>query len=131
MTDTQPATTVPGPRFSGPRIHLHVNGLALAGVALLAFSLTGGRWWLFGALILVPDVSMAGYLVSRRVGAITYNAGHSLVIPAALVAINPVAGNPFVLELGLIWATHIGIDHVFGYGYKYPTAFRDTNLQRV
>jgi len=33
--------------------------------------------------------------------------------------------------LALIWAGHIGMDRALGLGLKYPTAFRDTHLQRV
>ena len=34
-------------------------------------------------------------------------------------------------QIALIWAAHIGVDRVLGYGLKYPTAFRDTHLGPV
>jgi Domain of unknown function (DUF4260) len=35
------------------------------------------------------------------------------------------------LALAAIWALHIGVDRMLGYGLKYPTAFKDTRLQRI
>ena len=31
----------------------------------------------------------------------------------------------------IVWAAHIGADRMLGFGLKYPTAFKDTHLQRV
>ena len=45
---------------------------------------TTGSWGLFALLFLVPDVSMIGYFVNPRVGAITYNAVHTYVGPLFL-----------------------------------------------
>ena len=33
--------------------------------------------------------------------------------------------------LSLIWAAHIGIDRLAGYGLKYPSDFHDTHLGRI
>ena len=42
-----------------------------------------------------------------------------------------VAGSGLAIQLALIWLSHIGIDRAIGYGLKYPSAFKDTHLQRV
>ena len=34
-------------------------------------------------------------------------------------------------KVALIWLAHIGMDRLLGYGLKYPSAFKDTHLQRV
>ena len=34
-------------------------------------------------------------------------------------------------KVALIWLAHIGADRLLGYGLKYPTAFKDTHLNRV
>ena len=81
-------------------------------------------------MFLVPDVSMLGYLVGPRVGAGSYNAGHSYVGPA-LVALLGVSLYVHVLLLGAcIWAAHVGFDRMLGYGLKYATGFGDTHLGR-
>jgi hypothetical protein len=129
------------------RLHLHLDGVALLAGAVLAYALAGGSWWLFLALLLAPDLFMLGYLGGPRVGAAVYNAGHSLLWPAVLIgtavlsggaeAIEPAAGaaragGPSVLlSVGIIWAAHIGMDRAFGFGYKYPTAFSDTDIGRA
>ena len=42
-----------------------------------------------------------------------------------------IAIDAFNYRLALIWLVHIGVDRLVGYGLKYPTAFKDTHLQRV
>jgi hypothetical protein len=87
--------------------------------------------------LLVVDVFMVGYLAGPRAGAIVYNAGHSLVWPMLLILLGVPAmvpdGTvaPLAVRLGLIWAAHIGMDRAFGFGYKYPTAFGDTDIGRA
>ncbi|GAB3888770.1 hypothetical protein GCM10028825_22110 [Spirosoma agri] len=44
--------------------------------AIYLFSRLQFAWWWFPALLLVPDVSMIGYVVNPAVGAITYNIAH-------------------------------------------------------
>jgi hypothetical protein len=61
-----------------------------------------------------------------------YNLAHTYVLPIALAAgclLSGEAGLP--VQIALIWSTHIGIDRLFGYGLKYPSAFKDTHLGRV
>ena len=41
----------------------------------------GESWWLFAVLFLAPDLSFLGYLAGPRIGAIVYNAAHTLVAP--------------------------------------------------
>ncbi len=35
------------------------------------------------------------------------------------------------VAIALVWLGHIGLDRALGYGRKYPTAFRNTHVQRV
>lgn len=127
--------------ISNVRLHLHVDGLALFAAGLVGYILAGGSWWLFVLLLLAPDLVMLGYLAGPRIGARVYNAGHSLVVPVVLGAIGmiPLVSNaaraeaqaPFLVLLALIWTAHLGMDRIFGFGYKYPSAFRDTHFARV
>ena len=88
-------------------------------------------WWIVPVLLFVPDVSMAGYARSSRLGATLYNAGHSYLAPAALGAVATTAGAPLWQGVALVWFAHIGMDRALGYGLKYPTDFRDTHLGRI
>ncbi|MCR8828009.1 DUF4260 domain-containing protein [Pseudosulfitobacter koreensis] len=108
---------------------LRAEALATLIAALFAYHLTGASWWLFAALILVPDLSMIGYLHGPRTGAICYNIVHSyapvLTLGAALWAL----GIPFALPLTAILVAHIAADRAMGFGLKRSTGFHDTHLQ--
>ena len=111
-----------------PRLLLRIEGVTYAALALIGYAYSGYSWWLFAALILVPDVSMLGYLINRNVGAATYNLMHTLTFPILLLLGAALFGNMFLLAVGTIWVVHIGADRALGYGLKYATAFGDTHL---
>jgi hypothetical protein len=114
-----------------PRWLLHCEGAALLVASVVAYATRGDSWWLFGVLFLAPDLSTLGYLVNARVGATCYNAVHTEIGPAALLAVGSFAPSPFLVSLALIWLAHIGFDRLLGFGLKYPTKFPDTHLQHV
>jgi hypothetical protein len=103
------------------------NGV-IAVAAVVAFVQLGFAWWWLAALFLAFDLSMAGYAHSPRLGAWTYNLGHSYVVPAALVAIGWAADARGALFLALAWAFHIAVDRLLGYGLKFTDRFTHTHL---
>jgi hypothetical protein len=113
-----------------PRRFLRLEGAALAIGALAAYAAVGRSWWLVPLVLLVPDVTMLGYLGGPRPGSWLYNLGHSTPLPGVLVAIGWWQDR-FVLALGLIWLTHIGLDRALGYGLKYSDHFQHTHLGRI
>ena len=108
-----------------------LEGAAFAALAIWLFNGTSWSWWLFAVLLLAPDLSMLGYFVGPRIGAIVYNVVHTWAAPLVLFAIGWVAGPPMLLPLAFIWAAHIGIDRALGFGLKLPTGFHDTHLGRL
>lgn len=114
-----------------PAVLLRLEGAALLALSVLFYSLGGVSWTLFLLLVLAPDLSMLGYLKGSRVGALSYNLGHTYLPPAVLVAFGVLAGRPLYASLGLIWFAHIGFDRMMGFGLKYPTGFGDTHLGRI
>jgi hypothetical protein len=110
---------------------LRLEGLALFVGALVVYFDQGFGWLLLVVLFLAPDLSFAGYLAGPRVGATAYNPVHTTVGPIALAIVGVLAHIDWCVQLALIWLAHIGIDRLLGYGLKYPTAFKDTHLQRV
>jgi hypothetical protein len=110
---------------------LRLEYAALAVALLTGFHLVGGNWWLFAALILVPDLSMAGYLAGPRIGAWAYNAVHSWLAAVALWLVALLLGSQLFIQLALILAAHIAIDRALGYGLKRESGFRDTHLGRI
>jgi hypothetical protein len=85
---------------------------------------------LLPAWILV-DASMVGYVAGPRLGSITYNAAHNLVLPLVLLALGWWTGTGWLLLSGAALLTHVGLDRALGYGLKLPTDFRDTHLGRI
>jgi hypothetical protein len=119
-------------RITLPALFLRLEGLAVS-VAAVALYFDGDyAGWAFFAFLLAPDLSFAAYLAGPRVGALVYNLAHTYVWPVPLgtaCLLGGEAGLP--VQIALIWAAHIGVDRVLGYGLKYPTAFEDTHLGRV
>ncbi|MBA3245814.1 MAG: DUF4260 domain-containing protein [Actinobacteria bacterium] len=120
------------PALAGlPRLLLRLEGAAvLAGSLVLYFDQDFG-WLLLVLLALAPDLAMVGYAAGERVGAAAYDLVHTEALPVALGLVGVLADRELAVQLALIWLAHIGADRLLGYGLKYPTAFRDTHLQRV
>jgi hypothetical protein len=126
-TSARPAV---GAAAGGPLVLLRLEGGAALLGATLAYGALGGRWGLFAALFLLPDLGLLGYLVGRRFGAASYNAAHSTLGPALLAALGASLDARGLLLGACIWAAHVGFDRMLGYGLKYATAFGDTHLGR-
>jgi hypothetical protein len=107
---------------------LRLEGLAVAAVTAALYARTGASWWLFVALWLTPDLSMLGYLAGPCRGARSYNAVHTYVVPAVLALSGLLLHVNAVLPFALIWANHIGVDRLLGYGLKYSDGFGFTHL---
>lgn len=113
-----------------PRVLLHVEGAAALALSLLLYQQVSGNWGLFLALVLVPDLSLLGYLLGRRVGAPTYNVMHTYTWPMLLAAVGVSGYSPWALPVALVWAFHISLDRMVGWGLNYLTG-KDTHMQRV
>jgi hypothetical protein len=110
---------------------LRAEGAAFFAAALAVYFERDYAWLLLVVLFLAPDLSFAAYAAGPRGGAIAYNALHTEVLPLVLGALGALADADRLVQLALIWLAHIGLDRALGYGLKYPTAFKDTHLQRV
>jgi hypothetical protein len=109
-----------------------LEGLAVLIGAAIAYDTIGASWGLFALLLLLPDLSLLGYLAGARTGATAYNAMHTYLGPAGLAALtyfDVVA--PAAWPVCLIWVAHIGMDRALGLGLKFPSAFKDTHLGTV
>lgn len=115
----------------GVNLVLRVEAVALflAGVGAY-LGLNGHPLWLL-PLLLVPDVSMIGYIRGPRLGAMTYNLVHNLAVGLAVLAIGWFTAVAPLALAGAILVAHVGMDRALGYGLKLPTDFRDTHLGRI
>ncbi|HEV2006291.1 MAG TPA: DUF4260 family protein [Candidatus Limnocylindrales bacterium] len=113
------------------RFWLRLEGAAalLAGAALYR-SLGGDSLWLV-PLLLVPDVSIAGYAVGPAAGAFIYNVVHNWAVALALVGLGVWLPSTPLEIAGAVLVAHVGMDRLAGYGLKHATTFKDTHLQRA
>lgn len=101
-------------------------------IALVAFHLQSAyAWWLFPACLLLPDLSITGYLAGPKVGAYTYNIVHHRAIALVIYFLGWTAHSELWLFVGIILFAHSSMDRVFGYGLKYVTGFTDTHLGKI
>jgi ABC-type nitrate/sulfonate/bicarbonate transport system permease component len=97
-------------------------------ISLYYFAQLPYAWWWFAVFFLTPDLSMLGYLVNSKVGAISYNIFHHKGIAIAIVAIGIVLASSAVLFVGILLFAHASFDRILGYGLKYSDSFTHTHL---
>lgn len=100
-------------------------------VAVFYVSVGNFAWYWLPILFIVVDLSMVGYLANSRLGALTYNIGHSLIGPTILVAFYIATTDQPTLFISLVWLFHILVDRALGYGLKHTTGFEHTHLGTI
>jgi hypothetical protein len=110
-------------------IQLEEAALLLA-AALLSNQIGYGPL-LFLAFLLVPDVSMIGYLASPRIGAWLYNLVHHRAMGVIVTLAGYFLQMPIVIFAGLILFGHTAMDRMFGYGLKFEDSFHHTHLGTI
>jgi len=88
-------------------------------------------WWWYLALILAPDLSMIGYAVNNKIGAVCYNIFHHKGLAIAVYIIGSYLQNEVLQLTGLILFGHSSMDRMLGYGLKYFEAFKSTHLGEI
>lgn len=133
MLTTMPHTpsSAPAFRLSMPGLLLRLEGLTAFLAAVILYAHMGFSGVAFILFLLAPDLAMVGYKVNPRIGALMYNLAHLYTVPALLLVAGWALSIPTLLQAGLIWMAHIGMDRGVGYGFKYATEFKDTHLNRV
>lgn len=114
-----------------PRLLLRFEGIALAVAALVIYLHLDYSVLTLIVLLAAVDLSLLGFLAGPRMGTLTYNLAHTTAFPLALGAIGVVTDGSVAIQVALAWLAHIGVDRTLGLGLKYPSAFKDTHLQRV
>ncbi|MDH5796999.1 MAG: DUF4260 domain-containing protein [Paracoccaceae bacterium] len=117
------------------RFMLQVEGAVIAAAALWLALEMQPPLWMWIVVLIAPDLSFAGYLFGPRVGAVAYNLSHTLIWPILLglqgfvqLADASEFTSVILITISALWALHIGVDRMLGYGLKYPSAFKHTHL---
>jgi|SRR5829696_4525746 len=114
-----------------PKFLLQTEGLALFAGSIALYLHADYSILALVLLFLAPDLSMVGFAINTKVGAVSYNVVHTETLPIVLGVVGVLTGSDVPVQVALIWLAHIGIDRMLGYGFKYPTAFDDTHFQRL
>lgn len=88
-------------------------------------------WWLFFALLLLPDLSMAGYIFNSRIGAGIYNIFHNRAVAIIVALMGVASGVQYLILAGIVMFGHVAMDRLLGYGLKYDEGFHVTHLGRL
>lgn len=107
---------------------LRLEEAAMFGLAFFLSSQLPFQGWVFWAWLLAPDLSMIGYLVNTRVGAILYNVVHHKALAVSLYILGFWLNNAGLMLAGVVLFAHSSMDRVFGYGLKYADDFKNTHL---
>lgn len=82
-------------------------------------------------LLLLPDLSMVGYVFGNKPGAVLYNFFHHQGLAIIVYLLGNYCDNEFVQLTGIILFAHSAMDRFFGYGLKYFSGFQDTHLGKI
>ncbi len=113
------------------KILTRLEELGLGLLAFYLFTQLPVPWWLFFVLLLLPDLSMAGYAVNPRVGALVYNVFHHRAVSVSLYIAAGLLHLAWLQAAALILFGHSSFDRVLGYGLKYPDSFQHTHLGMI
>jgi hypothetical protein len=124
-------TPLPGMTRGAVRTWLRLEGLAAFGAGLALFGASDGNWLFIIPLLLLPDVSVAGFVAGSRVGTFTYNLVHNWAPGLVILALAALLASPGLELVAAILIAHVGMDRAAGYGLKLPNSFKDTHLGRM
>jgi hypothetical protein len=131
LTPDVSRTPLPGMTRGAVRTWLRLEGLAAFGAGLALFGASGGNWLFIIPLLLLPDISAAGFVAGSRVGTFTYNLVHNWAPGLVILALAVPLASPGLELVAAILIAHVGMDRAAGYGLKLPNSFNDTHLGRM
>ncbi|MBC3789419.1 DUF4260 domain-containing protein [Spirosoma utsteinense] len=100
-------------------------------LSIILFAKLPFVWWVYPALLLLPDLSMIGYTINARAGAFTYNLIHHKAFAIVVGVVGLFLANDYWLLAGVLLFGHSSMDRMLGYGLKYSKGFTFTHLGEV
>lgn len=110
-----------------------VEGLIVCACAftLYFYYNSGIPWWAAVLIFFSPDLSLFGYLASKRIGAHLYNLLHIYALGSAIAVAGLLLNIQTVTMIGLLLIAHCGYDRALGYGLKHLSGFHFTHLGTI
>lgn len=109
------------------KVLLKLEEIGMFLLSIVLFSFTDYSWWVFLLLILLPDVSMIGYVLNTKIGAIFYNFFHHKAVAVMVLSVGLYIDVDWLILSGVILFGHASMDRIFGYGLKYSDSFHHTH----
>lgn len=100
-------------------------------LTIVLFAKLPFAWWLYPALLLLPDLSMIGYAINAKTGAFTYNLVHHKATAIIVGIAGLFLADNYLLLAGLVLFGHSSMDRMLGYGLKYAKGFKFTHLGEI
>lgn len=97
-------------------------------LSIILFYQLGYVWWVFPVCLLLPDLSMIGYLFNTKTGAVLYNFFHHKLVAIATLILGFWLNQSLLTLAGIILFGHSAMDRIFGYGLKFNDHFKNTHL---
>jgi hypothetical protein len=110
---------------------LKLEELAMFALSIFLFAQLHFAWWWYLVFILSPDISMIGYAVNNKVGAILYNIFHHKGLSIVVYILGFYLHNEYLQFAGIILFGHSSMDRMMGYGLKYFKGFKFTHLGEI
>ena len=110
---------------------LKLEELFMFALTIFLFSKMDFAWWWYPALLFTPDLSMIGYLINPKIGAVTYNFIHHKALGISVYVLGTMFVSPLLQLAGLILFGHSSMDRVLSYGLKYSDSFQHTHLGMI
>lgn len=110
---------------------LKLEELFMFALTIFLFSKMDFAWWWYPALLFTPDLSMIGYLINPKIGAVTYNSIHHKALGISLYVLGIMFASQPLQLAGLILFGHSSMDRVLSYGLKYSDSFQHTHLGMI
>jgi hypothetical protein len=94
---------------------IKLEEFALVILSIYLFLALDYAWWWFPLLFFVPDVSLAGYLINPRVGALLYNVIHHKALSVLFYLAGSLTQLPGLQMAGAVMLGHSSFDRALGF----------------
>ncbi|HSL42903.1 MAG TPA: DUF4260 domain-containing protein [Anaerolineales bacterium] len=101
---------------------MKLEEITLVALSFFLFLALDYAWWWFPVLFFVPDISLAGYLINKRVGAALYNIVHHKALSILLYLAGSLAQFPALQMAGVVMLGHSSFDRVLGFELQQSTS---------
>ncbi len=113
------------------KLIIKLEELGMLALSICALYYFRAAWWWYPVLLLGLDISMLGYLMGNKPGAVAYDLFHHKGIAIFVFLCGVYFQNWYLQIAGIILFGHSSMDRFFGYGLKTFEGFKFTHLGKI